>query len=161
MLSPASTTAHTVSAILQYEELQGLFEKYPSLEPQLLARGLAVAVKSTLQNDVRSNPGSRTNNVEAAQEVLFHALSQYTTVEGANEVAPVFDVVACRHAIAALANILSSLDPEQTCELFAGLQPLITTTGVLFLASSNSPAATVRHATCCSSRSAISPSITF
>lgn len=133
--SPDSTTAHAMSAILQYEELDGLFAKYPKLETGLIARGLAVAVKSTLQASLTAqvdHPGSSTNYVEAAQDVLFQALSQYTKVDG-GEVAPVFDVVACRYSIATLANILSRLDPEQACEVFAGLDTLLTTSGVLFL----------------------------
>lgn len=128
--SSTSTATHAVSAILQYEELQALFERYPSLETGVLARGLSVAVKATLQGNCGS-PVSM-NSIEAAQELLFTAFSQYTSGEGGTQLAPIFDVIACRHSIAILANVLSKLEPERACELFKGLEPLIIASEVRF-----------------------------
>ena len=136
VLSPASTPAHAVSAILQYEELNEIFARYPKLEKRLLAQGLAVAVRSSLHTSLlppeEHDAVSSTNSIEDARDVLFQAFSQYNTDDEGTLVSPVFNVVACRHSIATLTNILSRHDPQQACEVFEFLAPLITTSGVMF-----------------------------
>lgn len=147
VLSPASTTAHAVSAILQYEELDDLFARYPKLEKRLLARGLAVAVNSALHSNLLSagelGAVSGTSGMDHAHDVLLQAFSQYSTDDGGTQVSPVFDVVACRHSIATVTRVLSQNDPHQACEVFEFLSPLITTSGVRFLSAHSLPLASV------------------